>query len=157
MTQKTPVRIIVFRNLLQVETACKVANNMPLDGTMQAAFGPYHDPSTEDQRKAMFAGVLKDISEQVFLDGKWFSKDAWHELCKEAFLPEEDDPDLPEMVKDPANYRKWAFSLTTDRRVLVGSTKDLTRKGMATYMRQIEAYGATEHGVHFHLPPSYEK
>lgn len=39
----------------------------------------------------------------------------------------------------------------------MGSTKDLTVRGFALYLQQVEAYGATELGVRFHANPRLER
>lgn len=96
-----------------------------------------------DQSSLMFAGPLRDISEQAWLDGKQFSVEVWHEFCKRHYLPEQFDPELC-----LESYTKWAVDPGGDR-VLIGSTTQLTVKGMAQHIEQITALGI-ELGVEFH-------
>jgi hypothetical protein len=101
----------------------------------------------------MWAGPLKDISEQAWLDRRQFSDEVWHHYFKEKYLPEDNDPDMESMTKD--GYRKWDFD-PDGCKVLVGSTKQLTRKGFAIYLEQVMAFGASL-GVMFHEAPEKYK
>ena len=89
-----------------------------------------------DVNSLMWAGPLKDISEQAWVAGKRFSADAWHHFFKIEFLPEEFDPELC-----LEGYVKWEIAPNGDR-ALVGSTTKLSRKGFAIYLEQVTAYGA---------------
>ncbi len=93
-----------------------------------------------DQNALYWSGPLHDIADQAWIDGQQFGDKTWNEHLKREFLPDDlsanfDDRD----VKD--GYRKWT---TTPGGVcvLVGSTTDLTVKGMAEYLEQVYAYGA---------------
>jgi len=96
-----------------------------------------------DQNALMFAGPLRDISEQAWLDSRQFSIEIWHEYFKRQLLPETYDAELC-----LESYSKWAVDPAGDR-VLVGSTTQLTVAGMARYIEQIHAFGANL-GVQFH-------
>ena len=106
---------------------------------LEVVFREHKDARGLDQNAAMWAGPLRDIAEQAWVNRQQFSAEAWHEHFKAEFLPEDDDPELDELVKE--GYRKWTITPTGERR-LTGSTTKLTRKGMARYMQQIEAFGA---------------
>lgn len=95
-----------------------------------------------DQNAALWAGPLRDISEQAWLDGKQFSAETWASYFKVQLLPEQYDPELC-----LESYRKWDVDPAGDR-VLVGSTTQLTHKGHAQYREAIEAFGASL-GVQF--------
>lgn len=95
-----------------------------------------------DQNAALWAGPLRDISEQAWLDGKQFSAETWASYFKVQLLPEQYDPELC-----LESYRKWDVDPAGDR-VLVGSTTQLTQKGHAQYREAIEAFGASL-GVQF--------
>ena len=99
-----------------------------------------------DQNQAMWAGPLRDISEQAWVGGRRFAAEVWHEFLKREYLPEDDDPEIVFLVND--GYHKWATD-PSGNRVMIGSTTQLTVKGMACYLTQIEAYGAGR-GVQFH-------
>lgn len=94
-----------------------------------------------DANALMWAGPLKDISAQAWVQGRQYSDVVWHENFKREYLPEADDPDLGELVKDPFTWRKWDWTPAGDR-VLVGSTTDLTKKGFSRHLTQVEAFGA---------------
>lgn len=104
---------------------------------------------TLDQNAALWAGPMRDVSEQAWVEGRQYGAETWHEYFKRKYLPEDDDPELETLAKE--GYRKWDIDPDGDR-VLVGSTTQLTVRGMAQYITQIEAYGAGL-GVQFHVRP----
>lgn len=95
-----------------------------------------------DQNAALWAGPLRDISEQAWLDGRQFSPEVWAQYFKRQLLPESFDPELT-----MENYAKWAIDPAGDR-ILIGSTTQLTVKGHSQYREAIEAFGASL-GVRF--------
>lgn len=104
-----------------------------------------------DQQSLLFAGPLKDISDQAWINGRQFSVEIWHRYCKEEFLPDIDEPYLFELVKDCDKYRKWDYNPRGERE-LVGSTTQLTSYGYSLYIEQVHAMGAGM-GVIFHANP----
>lgn len=90
---------------------------------------------------------LTEIADQAYIDGRAYSSEVWHEYFKKEYLPEEFDP---EMTRE--GYRKWAVA-PDGARVLIGSTTQLTVKGFAEYITQIEAFGAGL-GVLFSASPN---
>jgi len=119
--------------------------NLPLDAEnpIEVVIRERVKPRKMSQNALMWSGPLKDIAEQAWVAGKRFSAEAWHEHFKREYLPEEY---APELCRE--GYAKWQITPRGDR-VLVGSTTDLTVKGMAQYLQQIEAAGA-QMGVEFH-------
>lgn len=103
--------------------------------------------ATQEQRGLMWLR-LQDIERQVFINGRQYSADVWHEYCKQKFLPEEDGPTHLAL----ADYRKWSY-MPDGQRILMGSTERLTAKGKSWYIQQIEAFGA-EMGVQFSANPN---
>lgn len=136
----------------QIERAIAVLRNAPLDPLHPLEFLLREEVKARkpDQNSLMWAGPLKDISEQVWVERRQFSADVWNEHLKELFLPEEFDPEL---CKD--GYVKWGFS-PSGKRALTGSSKDLTIKGFTQYLDQIHAFGGN-HGVEFHEAPNREQ
>lgn len=138
-------RKILLRTKEQVERAIALLRNAPLDESKPLEFLLREEvkPRKPDQNSLMWAGPLKDLEEQAWLEGRQFKADVWHEFAKREFLPEEFDPELC-----LEGYRKWEID-PTDQRVLVGSTTQLTVRGMAIYLEQVYALGASL-GVKFH-------
>lgn len=118
--------------------------NLPLDeeDPLEVVIREPVKPRKKSQNDLMWAGPLRDIAEQAWVQGQRFTADVWHEQFKRDFLPEEYDPAL---CKE--GYVKWRITPRGDR-ALVGSTTMLTVKGMAQYLTQVEAAGA-ELGVEF--------
>lgn len=118
--------------------------NLPLDADepLEVVVRERVKPRKKSQNDLMWAGPLRDIAEQAWVQGQRFTAEVWHEQFKRDFLPEEYDPEL---CKE--GYVKWQITPRGDR-ALVGSTTMLTVKGMAQYLTQVEAAGA-ELGVEF--------
>ena len=136
---------------VQRQTAIAALTHAPIDPErpLEVLIREEKKTRKEDQNAAYWAGPLRDIAEQAWVDGQQYKADVWHEYFKEMFLPEDDDEELAILAKD--GYRKWDFD-PKGRRRLVGSTTQLTVKGMARYTKQIEAEGASL-GVVFHVAP----
>lgn len=118
--------------------------NLPLDADepLEVVVRERVKPRKKSQNDLIWAGPLRDIAEQAWVQGQRFTAEVWHEQFKRDFLPEEYDPEL---CKE--GYVKWQITPRGDR-ALVGSTTMLTVKGMAQYLTQVEAAGA-ELGVEF--------
>lgn len=142
--EKYPTRRFLIRHAAQKEYACATINQLPEDekNPIEVVIRECTRTRKLDQNALMWAGALEDISRQVYLNGRTYSKDVWHEHFKREFLPEQFDGELTK-----EGYQKWAFLPNGDR-VLKGSTGDLTKKGFSQYLEQIYAFGA-EHGVQF--------
>jgi hypothetical protein len=142
-------RTIYLKAEQQRETLLALVRNLPLDNEkpLQVTIEEFRQPRKLDQNALMWAGPLSDISEQGYLQGKRFSAEAWHEMFKIEFLPEEFDP---VMCRD--KYKKWEYTPAGER-VMVGSTSMLTVKGFALYLEQVMAFGANI-GVQFHANPN---
>ena len=144
-------RMIRLVSRVQVDTAIAMLNNCPVDADRPLLLTLGEEPKGRglDANALMWAGPLRDIAEQAWVDGRQFSAEVWHEYFKKEYLFEDDDLDLAEMVKE--GYRKWDYA-PDGNRVLVGSTTQLTKRGFANYLEQITAYGAGL-GVQFHEAP----
>ncbi|AWP80950.1 recombination protein NinB [Bordetella bronchiseptica] len=128
----------------QQEAAARFLANLPLDADepLEVVVRERQKPRRMSQNALMWAGPLRDISEQAWVQGQRFAAEVWHEQFKRDYLPEEFDPELC-----LEGYRKWDFTPRGDR-VLVGSTTMLTRRGMTQYLQMVEAAGAAL-GVQF--------
>lgn len=142
-------RRILLRSQEQVDRAAALLPHLPLDPAkpLELLIREEVKGRKLDQNALMWSGPLKDIEEQCYIGGRAYSAVIWHEHFKAEFLPEEYDPDLCKTE----HYRKWDYG-PGGRRVLVGSSTDLTIKGFAQYLDQIHAFGG-QHGVEFHEPP----
>lgn len=142
---KFPRRVLYLRAELQRETLLNLVRNLPVDPEkpLQVTVEEFRPLRKLDQNALMWAGPLKDIAEQAYLDGRKYRAEIWHEYFKREFLPDEFDP---EQCRD--GYEKWAID-PTGSQVLIGTTTELTVRGMALYIQQIEAFGANL-GVQYH-------
>lgn len=88
----------------------------------------------DEQIKYYFGVVVKAIAEQVWVAGRQFDKDVWHEQLAKQFLPTKElvMPD-GEIVLKRSSIARGQISL----------------KRMGKYLQEVEAYAATEHGVRF--------
>lgn len=138
-------RTIILNSENAHSTLLAAIHNLPVDADkpLQVVIEDWQPRRKPDQNSAMWAGPLRDISEQAWIDGRQYSATVLHEYFKQAFLPEEFDPKLCK-----AKYCKWDYTPNGDR-VLIGSTTDLTVKGFAEYLTQVTAFGANL-GVMFH-------
>jgi len=137
---KFATRTIYLRSETQRDTLIQLARNLPLDKEkpLEIVVREKQKARCLDANSLMWAGPLKDISEQALFAGKKYSAEVWHHYFKCEFLPEPDFCDA-DLVKD--GYKKWEVA-PDGTRVLVGSTSDLTKRGFALYLTEIEAFGA---------------
>lgn len=142
-------RKIILAGEAQRSNAITLIQNLPIDSgrPLAISIGEDQKPRKLDQNALMWAGPLKDIAEQGWINGHQLHIKTWHEIFKETYLPEGYDEELTK--KD---YVKWGYKPNGDR-VLIGSTTDLTVKGFAQYMEQVYADGASL-GVQFHANPN---
>lgn len=149
MRQRFDKRVIYLRAEQQRETLLALVRNLPLDADkpLQVTVEEFRPARKLDQNALMWAGPLRDIADQAYLDGKRFSANVWHEYLKASLLPNEFDPEL---CRD--GYVKHEYG-PDGVPILVGSTTQLTVKGMARYITEVEAFGASL-GVQFHTNPN---
>lgn len=134
-------RIIALKTHDQVNLAISAIKNAPLDLNLEVVIREHVKARTLSQQALLFAGPIKDIAEQAWLEGRQFSDDAWHYHFKVLYLPEQNDPYIFELVKDCEKYIKWDY-LPNGERHLVGSTTDLSVYGYSQYLEKIYADGA---------------
>lgn len=132
-------RIIDLKSPSQRNALQSLIPNLPVnqDEWLRVTIEPFVKPRKDSQNRLMWKCQLGDIAEQAFLNGRQFSKDAWHYYFKQQFLPEEYDRELTKK-----GYKKWDYTPDGER-ILVGSTTQLTVKGFSQYLTQIEAFGAS--------------
>lgn len=134
---------------IQRETILNLVRNLPADSVRPLEIVVREKTKTRglDANARMWVGPLRDIAEQAWVGGRSYTAEVWHEHFKKEFLPEEFDAELTK-----EGYSKWDYTPGGDR-VLVGSTTQLTVKGFAQYMTQVEAFGANL-GVEFSASPN---
>lgn len=142
-------RTIYLRAEQQREIAIALLGNVPLDAGKPLEFVVREQVKARkpDQNALMWSGPLADIAEQGYVQGRTYSAETWHEHFKREYLPEEFDPEL---CKE--GYQKWDYTPSGER-ILIGSTTQLTVRGFALYLQQVEAFGASI-GVMFHANPN---
>lgn len=142
--QKFTARTIYLIGPVQLQTALALLPNLPLDETNPLELVIREKVKTRNlsQNALMWSGPLADMAQQCWIEKRQHSAEVWHELFKREFLPEEFDIEL---TKD--GYEKWSIGPTGER-YLIGSTTNLTVKGMAQYITNIFAFGSS-YGVQF--------
>ena len=142
--QRYPTRKIRLVGPVQLMTLQTVLQGVPIDNERPIVVTIAEEVKLRKsaQNALMWAGSVKNISEQIYSEGRTFSEDVWHILFKRKYLPEKADPELT-----TDDYIKWDIDPEGEL-VLVGSTKQLTVYGFSQYLEQIYAYGANR-GVEF--------
>ncbi|AKJ28760.1 recombination protein NinB [Caldimonas brevitalea] len=105
---------------------------------LRVVIAPHVEDRTDAQNRFMWVAVLTPISKQVNVLGKRFSPEAWNEMLKEEYLPEENSK----------GKKKWQI-LPNGQRRLQMSTTDLDVEEMTEYLHKIQAYAASDLGVDF--------
>lgn len=144
-----PPRTLVLKDESIRERAIVLIRNLPIDALepLQIVVSDYKPPRKKSQNDLMWAGPLKDMEQQAYVEGRRFSAEVWHEWAKENFLPDEFDP---EHCRE--GYVKWTEGPDGKRR-MIGSTTMLTKYGMSVYLEQLFAAGANL-GVQFSANPN---
>lgn len=156
--EKFPTRTIRLVGEPQIKTALLLIPNLPVDPKKPLELVIREEVKARKitQNDLMWAGPLKDISEQAYVDRRRYSDVVWHEHFKEQYLPDETSPDFdPDFVKDHLTYKKYDLT-PAGKRVLVGSTTELSIKGFALYLEQVYADGANL-GVQFRANPNQSR
>jgi hypothetical protein len=94
----------------------------PLVVTVEA----YQAKRSPDQNR-LYWSVLTEIAEAVEIEGKRFSKEAWHEHFRSEFLPKQESPSG----------------------LVAVSTTQMTKQQFADYVTRVQAFAATNFGVEF--------
>lgn len=139
-------RTIRLLSEIQRNTAIAMINNLPLGKGLEIVARETPKARSIEQNNLMWA-VLTCIAEQVWADSRQFSAECWHIYAKTLWLPEGNESNIAELVKDPDTYQKWSV-LPDGSRTLTGSTGDLTKYGFSEYMSNMYAF-AGNRGVTF--------
>jgi len=149
MRSKYATRQFLLRDEQIRERLILAIRNLPLDAAqpLEVVVREQIKGRKPDANARMWAGPLRDIAEQAWVEGKQHSAEVWHSYFKRELLPEEFDA---ERCKE--GYVKWVYDPAGER-ILVGSSTQLTVKGFAEYLTAIEAFGASL-GVLFSASPN---
>lgn len=79
------------------------------------------------QANARYWALLDDISEQAEIDGKRFSREAWHTYFREQYAPQEDGP----------------------AGLVAMSTAQMNKETFNNYVQRVEVYAVQTLGVEF--------
>lgn len=138
MRNKYETRKLYLANNMVRDTAIQLLQNAPIDPLqpLEVIIREKAKTRGNDANALMWAGALKDISEQAWVDGRQYSAEVWHIFFKGKHLPESETEGMTR-----EGYRKWDVTPSGER-VLVGSTTQLTTKGFSEYLERIHADGA---------------
>ena len=136
MRQKFPTRQILLRSDTQLAIVMALLPNLPLDEQepLEVIIREPVKARGLDQNGYYFMRI-GELAGQAWIDGKQFSKDAWHEYAKKNIMPEEIT------TKDGEVRSKW--EPTPDGDMSVISTTRLERGCFADYTNAVEAFGAS--------------
>ena len=140
-------RIIALDSQRALDTVLCLVQQLPIAAGLEVVIRIAKKLRKQSQNDAMWAGPLADIAAQAWTEKRQYSAKVWHHYFKEQFLPDQFDAEL---CKD--GYQKWDYTPAGER-MLVGSTTQLTRKGFALYLMEVEAAGANM-GVLYSASPS---
>lgn len=107
---------------LKANAGPQVAAGRPLSVTVDE-----YRAKRSNEQNARYWALLTEIAENVSIDGKWFSRDVWHEWFKDRLAPK---------IEGPSG-------------LIAISTTQMSVEQFAQYMTQIESYAAQELGVEF--------
>ncbi|MDR2209393.1 MAG: recombination protein NinB [Azoarcus sp.] len=120
---RDPRHVDALKKYIDINFEAMAKTKNPLVATLY----PLKVKRSNDQNKRLLA-ILKEISENAWIDGKRFSTEAWHEFYKRRFIGHEDVPG------------EGSVGI---------STTSLDVAAFADYMTQIEAYAAENLGITF--------
>ena len=134
---------VYLRSPKELEYLKDKLSNIPLDAEnpLEVLIREQPKKRTRDLNAAYWAGTLSDIEKQARFPGPGglqLPKKIWHNHFKDLYLPDEIATDFdPSHVLD--GYCKWERDPWSDTMILVGSTTDLTQKGMRFFVLQVES------------------
>ena len=114
---------------------------------LQATIEPFVKKRTIPQNKKMWSSMIGDFADQGRMNGERYEAEDWHYFLKKNFLAGE----YQEGITLPG-YVKWR-AMPDGELKLVGSTTDLTTKGMSEYLEKCYAFGSSELDIHFTISP----
>lgn len=119
---------------------------------LEVVIRPVAKKRSLDQNALYWAGPLKDIEQQAWVNDRQYSAELWHEYFKQQYMPEANDPDIDRLVKSPEKYNKWDY-MPSGERICVASTTKLTKYGFSQYLTAVQAEAA-QMGVMLRASPN---
>lgn len=92
---------------------------------LEIVIRPYKSKRSPEQNRRLWK-IYQTLSEQVWVDGKRYSQEVWHDWCKRKFI---------------------GYSENADGMLSPLSTTALNTAEMVAYQNKIQAWAATEHGI----------
>lgn len=93
---------------------------------LSVEIGEYQQKRSSDQNR-LYWSVLAEIAEAAEIEGKRFSREAWHEHFRSEYLPKQESPSG----------------------LVAMSTTQLTKQEFADYVTRIQAFATQTLGVEF--------
>lgn len=113
---KRPLMTTIYNNL---------GEWLEANAELEVCIRPYNSKRSIEQNRRLWF-LYREISEKVFIDGKRFSQDVWHEFLK----------------------RKFIGCIEMPNGQLMGiSTTKLSVQEMSEYQEKIISWASMEHGV----------
>ncbi|MDB5822207.1 MAG: hypothetical protein JWR21_911 [Herminiimonas sp.] len=144
--QKFTTRTITLVSAVQIDTALAVIPNLPIDAKRPLELVIREQVKVRGlDANGYYWLRLGEIAEQAWFHGRQFSKEVWHEYCRQNLMPESIT------TKDGEVRSKWLES--PDGSPVVISTTLLERGCFAEYTTAVEAFGGSL-GVMFSANPN---
>lgn len=138
-------RVIRLVGSAQLATAIAMLNNSPLDADKPLLLTLGEEPKARGlDANGYYWLRLSEIAEQGWFDGRQYSKDVWHEYCRQEVMPH------IITTKDGERRSKW-IDCPTGKAVVISTTL-LEKTCFADYTTACEAFGAGL-GVQFSANP----
>lgn len=115
--------------------------NIPANGTLEVVVRNKSKARGVDHN-AYYWKRLTEIAEQAHVNGRKFSKEVFHEHCRQTIMPE------IVTLKNGEVVSKWLETPSGSATVI--STSLLSKKSFAEYVEAVEAFGA-DLGVRFYV------
>jgi len=123
---------IILVDQTRRDRAIAIIRNLPCDDSYEVVIQPKTKARGVDAN-ALYWLRLTEIAEQAHVDGKKYSKEVFHEHCRQTILPG--------MVTLKTGEVVWKWLETPSGSATVISTSLLSKKCFAEYVEAVEAFG----------------
>ena len=129
----TDRQTIILIDSTRRDRAINLIRNLPVDDTYEVVIQPKTKARGVDAN-ALYWVRLTEIAEQAHVDGRKFSKEVFHEHCRQTIMPD------MVTLKNGEVVSKWLETPTGSATVI--STSLLSKKCFAEYVEAVESFGA---------------